>query len=465
MYKYLTIVIMAAAIALRVLLCWVNAPANSFDNHYAPIYLILKTGEIPRKDACFQCYQPPMFYCISATVARGLTSLGMQVQAMLKSLQLLNCLYGILTVITVWLILKRFSLSPLSRLVGLSFVCFVPRHIYMSAMHANDCLSYLAVAVSLLLVLITIDRGLWLTGALLTGLALIFAAFVKYTTFAAIPMVALPLAALACFKSELPRSKAAAALAAAVLPPLLLLGSYCAYNVKAYGQPLPWNDNAINTSVVHPRDQGGVSFLSFKPWQYLQEPIVMPGQLHSFWTLIYSGMWADTEPKFTYYTDRSTTWWHAYYAWLRGERGFPQEQVPLSGTTRTIARGLLALGLVPLVMLVMGLAMSLLRLVPQKNAPLSAEAVKLLTLPVLLACNAAVIILLTLRAPVYSSMKASYFLISLPVYAVCIGLAMQWLEQRARLKGAAIAVFAALALLSSAAVLRIVWALQAAIDR
>jgi hypothetical protein len=76
-----------------------------------------------------------------------------------------------------------------------------------------------------------------------------------------------------------------------------------------------------------------------------------------------------------------------------------------------------------------------------------------------------VIILLTLRAPVYSSMKASYFLISLPVYAVCIGLAMQWLEQRARLKGAAIAVFAALALLSSAAVLRIVWALQAAINR
>ena len=58
------------AVALRFLLFLFNPPTNAFDNHFKPIYLIMQTGSIPAKDACWQCYQPPVFYIISAFVGK-----------------------------------------------------------------------------------------------------------------------------------------------------------------------------------------------------------------------------------------------------------------------------------------------------------------------------------------------------------------------------------------------------------
>src|SRR5437773_7917520 len=62
---------------LRLLLCWFNPPQNAFDNHYEPIFLIMETGAIPAKDACFQCYHPPVFYWISAMIGKMTLAGGM----------------------------------------------------------------------------------------------------------------------------------------------------------------------------------------------------------------------------------------------------------------------------------------------------------------------------------------------------------------------------------------------------
>ena len=103
----------------------------------------MQTGQIPPKDACFQCYQPPVFYYSSAIVGKALASMGCTESAVEKLLQFLNCLYVILTLPLIYLILKRLNLSGMSRFIAFSLICFLPRHIFMSALHSNDGLTYL----------------------------------------------------------------------------------------------------------------------------------------------------------------------------------------------------------------------------------------------------------------------------------------------------------------------------------
>ena len=124
MYRKLTVFIFAVAVLLRLLLCWGNPPSNSFDDHFEPIALILQTGHIPAKNACFQCYQPPVFYYSSAILAKPLIYLGYSDPgAIEKFLQFLNCFYGIATLAVIYLILKRLDLSEFSRLMAFCVIC------------------------------------------------------------------------------------------------------------------------------------------------------------------------------------------------------------------------------------------------------------------------------------------------------------------------------------------------------
>ena len=145
-YKLTALIFFILAIALRASLCLSNPPDNAFDNHFEPVGLILQTGTIPAKDACWECFQPPVFYAVSALIGRLSFDLGAQRTRVKKILQLLCCLYGILTVGIVYLILNKFPLSDFAKIIGFGLVCFLPRHIYMSAMHANDTMAYLFVA-------------------------------------------------------------------------------------------------------------------------------------------------------------------------------------------------------------------------------------------------------------------------------------------------------------------------------
>jgi hypothetical protein len=105
---------LCAGAVLRLLLCWFNPPQNAFDNHYAPIFLIMETGAIPAKDACFQCYHPPVFYWISAAIGNMAVSGGMTPPHLMKLLQFVRCFYGIATLGVCYVILKKFPFSAFS---------------------------------------------------------------------------------------------------------------------------------------------------------------------------------------------------------------------------------------------------------------------------------------------------------------------------------------------------------------
>ena len=416
-YPRLTLSLFFLAVFLRLLLCCDNPPTNSFDDHYEPVSLIMNTGAIPRKDACFECYNPPVFYSVAAVSANAMRGLGLGADPIQKALQYQNCCYNILTLLFVYQILQKVScLTALPRLFAFGTVCFLPRHIYMAAMFSNDNLGYLGVAICSYLLLAIQERKNPLLLTALLALAVSLTVFVKYTGFVVLPMVAITFAAHAVRQVGQSRGKPVSLMFLALLPALMLLGSYMATNYRDYGKVLPWNDNFLDTGKIQPRDPEPVNYLSFTPWQYIREPLQLPGQLHSFWTLTYSNTWFDTEPKFLPYTDEDTGWWTEYLTWRREDSRFPESRIPLSTTTRILAGGLLTLGLLALGAVAVGLLRCCCGIASGKGDP--ARRAQDLPMLVLLAGNVAVVGLLTHKAPVFSSMKASYFLSSLPAFAV-----------------------------------------------
>jgi len=458
-YPKLTLLLFGLAVVLRLLLCSQNPPNNSFDDHYEPISLILKTGEVPRKDACFECYNPPVFYTISAITANALDALGCDASTVQKILQFQNCFYNILSLLVIFLITKRIPfLTDFPRFIAFGTVCFLPRHIYMAAIFSNDNLCYLGVAICSYLILVIMDRGWnWSRTALLSITASL-TIFVKYTGFVVLPMITLPLCIDAIRQSPERKNKYFVMLFVTLLPPLLLLGSYMMNNYDEYGKMLPWNDNFINTSQVQPRDSEPLNFVSFTPWQYMRQPLQTPGQLHSFWTLIYTNTWFDTEPKFLHFTDWDKDWWNLYWSWRTGETTFPAGRTPLSGLTHIVAIGLLTLGIIPLCMVISGLYNTIRTILLSKEDFFRHKPV--FQFFILLVTNTTIVIWLAVKAPVFSSMKASYLLSSLPAFGIFNAIGIQLLENKRMMRFVFSLTLVLLVVFTSLHIMHIAWSVN-----
>jgi hypothetical protein len=450
---------------LRLLLCWFNPAQNAFDNHYEPIFLIMQTGAIPAKDACFQCYHPPVFYWISAIIGDMAVSGGMTPPHMLKLLQFVCCFYGIATLGVCYLILKKFPLSAFASAIAFGVICFLPRHIYMSAMNSNDTISYLCVAISIYLTIVALEGKLAPLSLVVLSIVLTVTVFTKYTAFAVLPAV--PAGVLWAYRARIvvSRKQLWLSIVAVLALPLAVLGGYMATNVKHYHTPLPWNVSRYDPSVHRPRDPEPISFVSFKPWEDVVMPVLAPGKLHSFWTMLYSGMWFDTEPYFLSFLDAKGDWWQHYYSWYRGEEPFPAKNPSFSRITMFSAAGLILLGLVPLALVLVGAFLcvsgkwkTLFKASPVHRASLS-------LFPVLLGFNIAGIIALTVRLPVYNSIKPSYLLNAMPAFVIFTALGVMLLEESKILKRAMVVALGTLFTLVAVHMLHIVFAIRTLITQ
>lgn len=460
-YGLLFIVFFGLAVVLRVLLCWANPAGNAYDDYYTPVFMIMESGTTPAKDACFQCYHPPVFYWISAVLGELTLEAGASVPQMVKLLQFVCCFYGILTVGICYLILNKFHLSNFSRLLAFGTICFLPRHIYMSAMHSNDTISYLFMALSLYLAIIAWERRFspWSLGAL--SVVLTIALFTKYTAFAVVPAILTPFIPAFLQRLAIPQNKLLISALSIMVLPMLLLGAYMLSNLKHYQSPLPWNVTLFDPSVNRPHDAGGISFFTFKPWEDIKTPMLVPGKMHSFWTLIYNGMWFENGPYFLDFMDSNVDWWNHYRGWYRGEEAFPGENPSLSDLTILEVAGLITLGLYPLFLILIGVydcvKYFLLGRGWVQNAP--SERICLGMFPILALFNAAGIIALTLRLPSYCTMKSAYFLGAAPAYMIFLGLGIMRCEKNKMIKRATLAIFGMLFALAIVQILHIVFAI------
>ena len=422
-----------------------NPPNNSFDNHFEPISLIMQQGKIPAKDACWECFQPPVFYVVSAIIGRLSFALGAKPAYVTKLLQSICCFYGILTLIVIYLILNKFPLSDFSKLISFGFICFLPRHIYMCAMHSNDTMAYLFVAICIYVLIINIERQYPLRSLMLLSLVMSITLFIKYNTLIILPVVLVVFIFGFIGLPKIVRNKKVILFCLTLLVPLSILSAYMFFNVKNYGKALPANyEIYLNPMANQPKDDAGVSFLDFKPWEIIATPILAPGNLSSFWTIIYSRMWFDVEPKFIYFMDSSTTWWHQYFSWQKGQGVFPGPNYSMPKLIFLEGSALIALGLFPLLLSFIGFIDYYVKYIKSYAQHKWIETTKMTIFPVLFTCNAAGIIAVTSRLPVYSHMKASFFLVSLPAFAIYLSLGVMACEFRPIIKWAITIIFGAL---------------------
>lgn len=449
-YKRLALIFFIFAIFLRVWLCLLNPPANAFDDHLGPISLIMQHGTIPAKNACWECFQPPVFYVVSAMVGKLAIYIGANKAHVIKLLQFTCCVYGILTIFMIYLILNKFNLSDFSKLFAFGLICFLPRHIYMSAMLSNDTISYLFVAICIYILIIAIERKLSPISLIILSIIITITIFTKYSSFVILPVMLTVFILGFLNLSAADKKKKAIYFSLAIFIPLSILGADIFSNINNYGMALPEpNELIVNRVAAQPHDEGGVSFLSFKPWESIKTPILVPGKLNSFWTIIYSGMWFDIEPKFLGFMDSNIAWWRQYYSWkYRGDNNFPGDNPSMSILTILEGSGLIALGLFPLILGIIGGCHIIADLRNVFNKFNWIEPIKMCIFPVLFISNAACIIGLTLKLPVYSAMKASYFLNTMPAFAIFLSIGLMSIENRNIFKRAIVIIFTAIFLLS-----------------
>lgn len=455
-YSALTAVFFVFAVFLRLALFWVNPPHNTFDDHFEPIFHILEEGAVPSKDACWECFQPPLFYLISASVGRVAVFLtGSSPEDQLKLLQFLPCLYGILTVYFTYLILKRVDISEFARMLAFGMVCFLPRHIYMSAMHTNDTLSYLLVSVCAYLVVVLIDRAFadsplsapmssagrseqrrsssrmtLLLVVLLMG-AMLLALFTKSTALVVLPMVGVLLVLVFVWPRAVMGKRTAVYWALLLVIPAAVVGANALSDARNYGEPLPLNIELLDVTLTQPPGREGLSLVDFRPWTAMRRPLLAPDNVGSFWTLVTSRMWFDMEPKFLQYTDPDALWWDAYDDYLnRHDRYDWPGEIMLSRFTRFSGAALIALGLVPLAFIVLGIGRGLLgkwSLWSKNTDP--ADVLKVQVFVVLLLFNLGGILFHVYRYPYYSFMKAAFILNSVAAFALFLALGIMLVEK------------------------------------
>ncbi len=390
----------------------------------------METGEIAAKDACPQCYHPPVFYLVSAVIGKIVLGTGLDVRYVMKLIQFSCCLYGILTLYVIYLILSKMNISDFSRAIAFGTVCFLPRHIYMSAMNSNDAISYLFVSLCVYLMLLLLETNLKYKYQVMLSVAVIVAVFIKYTCYILLPAFAV-LSLLLLKSKEFPRKKLISfALLSYGLPALLLCG-YSLYNYNTYGTFLP--DNVAAASILkQPQDPGGVNFFTFKPWLSIQNPFLAPGKLGSFWTLIYSSTWYDIDAMFIRFFDNKESLWEPYYDWLKGYVAFPDPRLIVPHYASNMGAVLVTLGLMPLCFTVLGFFIAVKNSFysyTKKNEQSLSEWYKTPLFIMLALFNIALIVAFTVKRPFYSSIKSSYILNALPAYAIFLSFGIMSLRK------------------------------------
>jgi hypothetical protein len=489
-YKIAAVVFFILAAGLRLLLFWANPPENAFDDHFEPILLIMENGAVPSKEECWECFQPPFFYLISAAtgnVVRALEDVNEAQQ--LKLFQFLPCLYGILTVFLIYSILGRVNLSDFARTLAFGMICFLPRHIYMSAMHTNDTLSYLLVTLCVYLLLVIIDRRFITvntgkvrdlstsgqvppsfgpptdlkTSILIMALTVVtvLALYTKSTALVLLPMMAVVCVYAFARRLVVFDKRTIASCAILLSVPATVVGSAVVSDISAYGRPLPLNIELLDVSLTQPPGKDDLSFFNFKPWTTIKSPILGPGNIDSFWTLIYSRLWFDMEPMFLQYTDPDDDWWDAYDDYLnRHDRYEWPIKSSLSVFTRLTGSTLIALGIVPLLLTITGIGRALFGKWAIWSETDPQEVIKVQLFVILLIFNLAGVIFHTFRHPFYSFMKAAFLLNSLSSLALFLALGLMLLENSGAFKWVITLIFGCMFLLSTAHVLHIVQSLS-----
>jgi hypothetical protein len=324
---------------------------QSNDDHFTVIQLILKTGRLPQKADCWECYQPKLFHY---TAAEFLKLTGLQNTnpgSMILAVELLNYTAGLITLLVIGLFLNRLpGKSEILKVLAFGLVALNPNLIGINSQATNDTFAILFSTLALfctyaflqkkrtvtflLILLFTVLGICSKTNVWITAIAIILAMLVKAW------MEKQDRIRMLCFAGLF----GLVTLVVSILNPL---NQYIS-NVQEYGSPILLN---IATQPL--------------PALFKQIPVAQPGILSvqdGFFTFKFIDLFRHPriENGYAYLPSRTSLWTQLYgraysvhfdnwpYSWsTTGEQGF------------SLSRAIYILALLPTLLLLVGAAMEI----------------------------------------------------------------------------------------------------------
>lgn len=394
---------------MRLLLFAWSPAINAFDDHKEAVALWAGLSR-PAVDACWQCYQPPAYYVVSAAVLRAAAAVSGDNETAWRAVQLLSVLFSLGMLALGWRILELAGPRAAGpRLCAFAVLVFLPRDVYGAVFLSNDAMLAFAVTLAVWIHLEAAARGGglgWLAALLL---ATTLAAWTKQHGL--ITLLLPPALLLALRRGDRPpdtrRGIALLALG------LLVAAGDEIYRTAVTGHLLVSNQHYFDwPSVQRPGSVAATSFFDLRLSSLFRYPWHSDATVDSFWTQVFGRLWFDFDPKFLIDTP----------------------------ATRTLAAARYALGLPLSLAFLLGLGLALRR---WRGAP------ERLALVALQLAFLAVPVVQTLRLPYWSSMKATFFLPAAPIAAVLLSLAFERMWRARPLRLAILACCAALAVLAA----------------
>ncbi len=142
-YKILILLILFLSISLRIGLVYYNREAN--DPHDEVINFILKTGKLPEKDDCWECFQPKLFHYTAAKIIQiSWIETASQNVGLALSVELINFVAGVLTLFVAGVFITNVPVkSETLKLLSFGLIALNPKLIGINSQFTNDTFAIL----------------------------------------------------------------------------------------------------------------------------------------------------------------------------------------------------------------------------------------------------------------------------------------------------------------------------------
>lgn len=347
------LIIFAVGAAVRLNNAFTFPSLRAFDGfgHFTYIWFMAEHWRTPSPIAGWSFFHPPLYYWLMATIWTRLGSVDPVTRLNVGTA--LVAVLGLTQAVVSYTITRRFLPErPLVALLAAGLMLFLPVHLYTAGFLGNENLDAVLCALSLAALLWVLHRPTWITAGVL-GLCLGAAMLTKFTALA---VVAGALATIA-LRTWLRKSwkEGFVTLTVTVCAMLSVCGWFYARNLIEYGTPFKLSRDEFMVRRVEDfqsrGERGLLEYVLFDPL-ILRRPQWPRGVM----------MTGDQPPEVHSSLRESVLTGVYANAWFDAVGGIVIPAVTVSETSRRSGQLLLTLGLVPSILVVVGLWTAIKRL-------------------------------------------------------------------------------------------------------
>lgn len=403
-------------------------------SHFSYIWFMAEHWRVPLSTAGWEFFQPPLYYALMAGIWDVLAPADPVLRLRIGTLVIATL--GLSLAVVSYLIVRRYF--PGNRLIHLlapGLMLFLPVHLYTAGFLGNENLTAILCAWSLLALLWVLRRPTAPRAAVL-GLVLGLAMLTKFTGLVAVAGAFGTIGLRAIVHRDWRGEARIAAIAGLVM--LVVCGWYYARNVQRYGTPFKMSrETFMLQRYEHIQNAGRRGILEY----VLFDPMILR---RPEWP---RGVppWGDRVPGVPYSALRESVLTGLYAnAWFEGYGGWVFPKVTQDEGVRRSGQLLLTLGLVPSLLMLVGIWRAVVRL--WRGGWDDTLVAMLLTFGAMIA----ILVQGTRAVPIHAAVKATYLMPVSVVFSFWLALGAEWLgTHRRRWLKPAMAACAVLALASS----------------